>query len=197
MLTRSRRALVTAVVAGLALTLAGCGTGFNAQTSAVYQAAIGTNNRSTDVEVLNALFVKNEDGTATLSAGVVNQALQSDSLTTINAATLAGTPVEVTFEGPFAVPVRRLAHLGTKPQAVIAGDELFAGQFLNISLTFANAGDVEMQVPIVTRTAMYDSVATPAPAEAEDAEQQADAEQQEEEGIAPDQSAATDEAEGN
>ncbi len=194
--TRSRRALVAVVAAGLALVLAGCGTGFNAQTSAVYQAAIGTNNRSTDVEVLNALFVKNEDGSATLSAGLVNQALQTDRLVTVDAATLAGTPVEVTFEGPFSTPARRLAHLGTKPQIVIAGDELFAGQFLNIVMSFVNAGDVEMQVPIVTRTSMYDSVATPAPAEATDAEEQADEEQLEEEGL-PQPTETTEAPEGN
>lgn len=194
--TRSRRALVAVVAAGLALVLAGCGTGFNAQTSAVYQAAIGTNNRSTDVEVLNALFVKNEDGSATFSAGLVNQALQTDRLVTVDAATLAGTPVEVTFEGPFSTPVRRLAQLGTKPQIVIAGDELFAGQFLNLVMSFANAGDVEIQVPIVTRSSMYDSVATPAPKEAADAEQQADEEQLEEEGL-PQPTETTDAPEGN
>ncbi|MGH1561522.1 hypothetical protein [Mumia sp. DW29H23] len=161
MLTRSRRALVAVVVGALAVLLAGCGTGFKAQTNAVYQAGVGTNNRSGDVEVLNALFVKNDDGSATLSAGLVNQVLQSDRLTGVEVSTLAGTPVEVTFDGPVAVPIRRLETLGTKPQAVIAGQELFAGQFLAITFTFANAGDVDLQLPIVSRTPMYASVAQP------------------------------------
>jgi hypothetical protein len=195
-LTRSRRVPVAVVVAGLALVLAGCGTGFQAQTNAVYQASIGTNNRSSDVEVLNALFVKNDDGTATLSAGLVNQALQSDRLVTVDAQTLAGTPVEVRFDGPVSAPVRRLATLGAKPQTIISGEELFAGQFLNVAMTFANAGNIEMQVPIVNRTAMYDKVASPAPAQAADAESQADAEQEEEEGIAPEETPATEDASG-
>ncbi|MBW9207170.1 hypothetical protein KV097_14585 [Mumia sp. zg.B17] len=161
MLTRSRRALATAVVGGLAVLLAGCGTGFEAQTNSVYEASVGTDDRSSDVQVLNALFVKNDDGSGTLSAGLVNQTLKADRLVEVEVSTLDGTPVDVTFDGPVPVPARRLETLGTKPQVVIEGSELFAGQFLVITYTFANAGDVDMQLPIVTRIPMYDSVAEP------------------------------------
>ncbi|WP_370617644.1 hypothetical protein [Mumia sp. Pv 4-285] len=183
MLTRSRRALVAVVVGLLAVVLAGCGTGFNAQTSAIYQAGVGTNDRSGDVDILNALFVMNDDDTATLSAGMVNQALQTDQLTSVEVVTRAGTPVEVTFDGPVALPIRRLYTLGQKPSVVITGDDLFAGQFVTATFTFANAGQVQLPMPVVTRTPMYADVATPPGSTANPAGEEA------EEGVAVDDNA--------
>ncbi|KAA1425376.1 hypothetical protein FE697_005865 [Mumia zhuanghuii] len=189
MLSRSRRALVAVIVGAIAVLVTGCGTGFNAQTSAIYQAGIGSNDRSGDVDILNALFVKNEDGSATLSAGLVNQALQTDRLVGVEVMTRAGTPVEVTFDDAVALPIRRLYTLGLKPSVVISGEELFAGQFVTATFTFANAGQVQFPLPIVTRTPMYDAVAKPAGSEettgdvtAEDEAAEGDAETHSDEG---------------
>ncbi|PJJ57108.1 hypothetical protein CLV56_1329 [Mumia flava] len=174
MLTRPRRVAAALAVASIAVVASGCGTGFNAQTNAVYQAGVGTNNRSADVDLLNVLFVQNDDGSATLSAGLVNQTRDRDTLLSVEAVTLAGTPVDVTMDKTVPVAPLRLTTLGTKTQVLIDGD-LSAGQFLDLTFTFENAGTVEVQAPIVLRVPLYDSVAEP-PAPAEDAEATAEEE---------------------
>ena len=66
---RRRRIAATALAMTAALTLGGCGTSFNAQTTHIYQPAVGANHHG-EMDVLNTLLVANDDGSATLSAGI-------------------------------------------------------------------------------------------------------------------------------
>jgi hypothetical protein len=42
---------------------------------------------------------------------------------------------------------------------VLTGDAVGAGDYVSLTFTFDQAGDVRIEAPVVTRTAMYDEVA--------------------------------------
>ena len=71
-----RRLAIAALL--LVPALASCG--FNAQTDQVYQAAVGINDRSGEVDILNALIVSGEDGSGTFAGTLVNKDTTNDCL---------------------------------------------------------------------------------------------------------------------
>ncbi|MGI8676395.1 MAG: hypothetical protein ACR2JT_05610 [Nocardioidaceae bacterium] len=141
--------------------LAGCGTGFGAQTVQVYDAGAGVNARGGGVDVLNALIVANEDGTGTLSVSLLAKFGDGDELTTVDASDGPDQPIEVTQSvQPLPICSTRLTIVGPDAAVTFSGD-FVDGQTVTLALTFADAAPVTMQVPVVARgdTDIYDSVA--------------------------------------
>ncbi len=64
----------------LAPLLAGCGTGFQAQTNQIYQPGPGITVRDGGVYAINTLIVTDGNGNGTLVAALVNQAARPDTL---------------------------------------------------------------------------------------------------------------------
>ena len=163
---RRRRIAATALATTALLTLGACGTSFNAQTSKVYQAAVGADHRG-ELDVMNTQLVANEDGSATLAASIVNNTKTEQTLDSITATTLSGEELQVSDP---ATPLDLKPDLGTIVGAV-ASPSIFsitkgaaAGHYVRLTLTFSNAAPVTIEAPVVTRTAEYDEVATaPAP----------------------------------
>lgn len=157
-----RRPLATAAaVAVAALTLGACSdTNFGAQTNQPYQPGIGANYRG-DVDVLNTLLVANPDGTATVSAGVVNQADSEDAITEVVATTLSGAPL--TVEGP-STDVDLTSKAGL-PLGREGGDAVYVvsdapiGQYVRLTISFDSAADATIEAPVVTRGEIYENVA--------------------------------------
>jgi hypothetical protein len=112
------RRTASLVSAGLALalsgTLAGCGTGFGAQTSQVYNAPEGTDIRSdAGVQVLSAAIVTDEAGSATLSAGLVGPPGQADTLTSVQVTSDDGAPISAQIAGgTVPIPADELVQTG-------------------------------------------------------------------------------------
>lgn len=159
-----RRSSVTlAALATATLTLSGCSdTNFSAQTNQQYQAAEGANVVG-DVDVLNTLLVINPDGSATISAGLVNHEDDEDALTGITARTRSDDPVTL----PVSVPGRDVP-LASDELVTIGGlddDAVFVvgsaplGLYVDLTLSFENAADVEVGAPVVDRSEVYDDVA--------------------------------------
>ena len=98
-LPRSSRRLAPAaalLAATAALGLSACsGTGMDAQTNAQYQAGVGANVRSGPIQVYNALAVDNGDGTATLSAAILNRDTTPAKLKSADATASDGSAVDV------------------------------------------------------------------------------------------------------
>ena len=80
--TTSRRIAAFAVLLAVP-TLSSCGVNFSAQTDQVYTPAEGVNDRSGDVDVLNALVVADTDGTGRFIAGLANNTDKEETLTGI------------------------------------------------------------------------------------------------------------------
>lgn len=160
--TRSRRAALTAVLCVAALVLSACASGFGAQTNQIYTAAEGTNERGDIVDVLNALFVANADDTATLSAGLLVSEPDGDTLQDVAVTTLTGDDIDAQLVRPVDLTDGELHSTGQDAEVIIRGTNFGAGDFVHLSLSFSKAGTVELDAPVVARTAVYDGVA-PAP----------------------------------
>lgn len=171
-----RRRLAATFAATTLLALSACG--FEAQTNQQYQAAVGANAHG-DVDVLNALLVANEDGSATVSAGFVNKTDEEQRLASVTITTLSGE--ELVVRSPklpaLPIPVDILTTLGsagdTASYTVTQGAE--AGYYVRATFTFSDSAPVTIEIPVVARTADYDKVTGGTPGgETEDAAEEAE-----------------------
>ncbi|MGZ4437026.1 MAG: hypothetical protein ACXVW6_05270 [Nocardioidaceae bacterium] len=146
---RRNIAVVAMVVA--APVISACGVNFGAQTDQVYNAAVGVDNRSGQVNVLNALIVSGVDGSGTVVAGLVNKNQnRPDALTGIT----AGAPGEnLTVSGPTTtVPAGGTVSLATKGAYSAHGAPITGGSFVKLTFTFKNSQAVTVDVPVVLAT---------------------------------------------
>lgn len=157
-----------ACLAGVAclLGISACGTNFEAQTNQAYQAAAGSNERAAGVDILNMLAVENADGTATVSATVLNKSGGDDSITAVSATDEEGDDVDVELSQPVALPDGKSVMLGEEPEIVISDEDLSAGYYTTLTLQFDSIAPVQIQIPVVDRgdEGTYDGIAeAPAP----------------------------------
>lgn len=147
-------------VAALALALplmTGCG--FDVATDQVYTPAVGTNDRSGTVDVLNALIVADGSGQGVFVAGLSNNDQdRPDELTGIQ---VEGAEVAVTE--PVEILQGGYVNLATIDQPiVVTGDELESGRFVMAQLQFGGAEAITMRVPIVADEGPYADITVPA-----------------------------------
>ena len=140
------------------LTLTGCGTGFSAQTSQQYDAAVGSNHRGGEIDVLNALFVDNADGTATFSAALLNKGTSAHILNSVMTTTDDGTAIASTLTKPQELRSQMVYSPGKDGDIIMTGS-FSAGGFVKITFDFDGVAPLTINVPVVTRTSTYDSVA--------------------------------------
>ena len=153
------RSAAATLLAATAIGLAGCsGTGVGAQTNQQYQAGVGANLRTGQVQLYNALAVDNDDGTATLSAVIVNTSEETQKLDAASAVTSDGTTVDSQI-APAIVGPGDSFDTGPAATVVFSGDDIKAGDYVTLTLAFDKAGDVTIDIPVVTRTEMYADVA--------------------------------------
>lgn len=164
---RRRRLAATALATTALLALGGCGTGFSAQTNQVYQAGTGANHRG-EMDVLNTLFVANDDKSATLSAAIVNNTDQDQKLSSVTVTTLDDKELTVrSLKVLVPLPAGKLTTIGGASDAggfqITEGAD--AGDYVKVTFTFSDSAAVTLEAPVVTRTAEYDKVASAAPTE--------------------------------
>jgi len=161
-----RRAVATAVVVIATAALSGCGSSFNAQTDQIYQPAVGSNNRESQVYVLNALVVTGGTNGA-LVAGLLNEADTDDVLTGVTAKANNGNDLTATIVGDqVPLPSRSLVRLSQDAAVAISGTdaaELGAGGSISVTFTFQNADPVTLDAPIEAREGPYADVPLPTP----------------------------------
>jgi hypothetical protein len=152
------RSAAATLIAATALAVAGCsGTGVGAQTNQQYQAGVGANLRTGQVQLYNALAVDNGDGTATLSTVVVNTTDETQKLDDATA-TAGGEEVEVEA-APAIIGPRDSFNTGPAATVVFSGDAVEAGDYITLTMIFDQAGEVTIEAPVVPRTEMYSEVA--------------------------------------
>ncbi len=154
-----RRRLAATITATALLALGACG--FDAQTNQRYQAAVGANLHG-EMDVLNALLVANEDGSATVSAGFVNHTDSEQSLSSVSVTTMDGQELPVRgLKILLPLPKDRLASVGLASDSggfrVMDGAE--AGYYLRVTFSFTDSAPVTIEAPVVARTAEYESIA--------------------------------------
>lgn len=163
-MTRSTRSAVGAATAALAVTLAGCSTGFGAQTTEVYNAPAGTDIRGGEVEVLSGAIVIDGDGAGTLSGGLVGPQNSADALTSVQVTDGEGAPVEVEIRrGSVPIPAGELVLMAEDADIAIAADTLAAGMLADVAFTFQAGGPVSGSLVVMAQEGTYEDVEIPKP----------------------------------
>ncbi|GAA1740391.1 hypothetical protein [Aeromicrobium alkaliterrae] len=170
-LDRHRRPLTATAVVALVLTAGACGTSFNAQTNQQYQASIGADDRDADVQVLGGLLVTGENGSATLSATLINTTDTDQRLTSVTLVSSDGIELAVASSDSDDLVIapgeaRTLGLVDDETQRLpskiytVFGIEP-VGLYYTLTLTFADAGEIAINIPSVARNEIYADVALP------------------------------------
>lgn len=138
-----RRSTAAAALLVAAPLLVSCG--FGEQTDQVYNAATGVDDRSSQVDVLNAMIVSGTDGSGTVVAGLVNNDPQrNDRLTGI-------TGQGVRPQGPaLTIPAGGMVGLADTGSWTATGPAVKAGRFVTLTFSFQRAQSVTLDVPVVS-----------------------------------------------
>lgn len=143
-----RRRLSGPAVLLLIPLLAACG--FGAATDQVYQSSAGAIDRSSPVNVLNALVVSGTDGTGTFAGTLVNtNQSQPDQLVSVTDATLSG-PIEI---GPAGA-----VNLADSGQVQVTGPDIKPGGYIELTLQFASGQTTRIDAPVMPHTGDYAEV---------------------------------------
>lgn len=152
-----RRAAIASL---LLLTPALGACGFSAQTDQVYQAAVGVDERDSDVDVLNAVIVTNGTGQGTFAGSLVNNTGNVDSITNVT----ADAGVTIVPGGALSIPAYGLVNLSNlqdgKIPLVLDGDPVAAGGYVTLTFTFTNADPVTVTAPVVDNTGVNEDYET-------------------------------------
>ena len=149
-----RRVAIAALLLAPALTACG----FSAQTDQVYQPAVGVNDRSEQVYVLNALVVSGEDGSGTFAGTLVNtDQTTDDTLDSVSGAGITTKRRTVDVD----VPAGGTARLAETGEIQLEGDGIEPGKFVEITLGFSSGQTTTMTVPVVEATGDYAEVPLP------------------------------------
>jgi hypothetical protein len=149
-----RRSIAVAAVV-LAPVLSSCG--FDAPTDRVYTPAVGVNERSGSVDVLNAVVVSGADGSGTLVATLVNNdTTESETLQDV-----AGNGVTVRLDGPVDVERGASVSLIDETEISLDGEEVKPGNFIELTFRFEQAEAVTVEMPVVARRGTYAEIPVP------------------------------------
>lgn len=164
--TRLRRAAFAAAL--LAPVLTACG--FGAQTDQIYQAAQGTDDRTTSVKILNATIVAGTNGAGTFAGSFVNESGADETIVNVTA---DGVTAGSGQQGPITIPARSLLNAGKpvtvggkeRPLLVLTGTPIEIGHFVRLTFEFSGAGKVVINVQVVGSVSEvgkeYDGVVLP------------------------------------
>ncbi|MEU7742029.1 copper chaperone PCu(A)C [Nonomuraea sp. NPDC050022] len=162
----TRRRWIVAAAAFLAApVLAGCSAGFDADTNKPYapnEAGVlfdqAKNYGTHGIQIPQAFILGPDSGAQLVYGGsapvylnILNTNGAPDTLTAVNAGTMATAKVTT----PIQLPSNQLVNTGKpSPQIMLEGISkgLRGGESIRLDLQFANAGVVSMNVPVVTRS---------------------------------------------
>ncbi len=165
----ARPLLIGALALLIPVATAGCEAGFNAPTLEFHQAAGGAYGTAQAIAISN-LFVLGAPTGSTLPAGssasvflsLYNNGVNKDSLVSVSAhgaasgAQLSGGTISVPADSPVNL-------MGPQPSVVLTGlsKTLSSGEYVSMTLTFARAGSVTLQVPVQPQSFSYSTYSPP------------------------------------
>jgi len=165
------RRLLIGAAALLIPVLAGCEAGNNAPTLEFHPAANGAYGTAGAVTVDNAFILGGRNNTLLASGSsasmflyLYNDSGSADKLLSVSAPGTA-TSVQITG-GSVTVPANGAADLsGPEPQIVLHDltSALPSGKTVTVDLTFQDAGELSLMVPVQARTSYYSSYSPPPP----------------------------------
>jgi len=149
-----RRVAVAALL--LAPLLTACG--FNEQTDQVYQPAVGTNDRSGTVDILNSVIVTDTDGSGTFAGTMVNKdSSRDDQLESVSGPGITGNDASV------SVPAGGTAFPADTGAVTLEGSDIVPGNVVELTFSFRSGQTATFKVPVVAATGDYADVPLPTP----------------------------------
>ncbi|MEU8385138.1 copper chaperone PCu(A)C [Streptosporangium sp. NPDC048865] len=153
------RAVVAAAFLAAASVLAGCGAGSDAITNKPYSPTEALSVKRNGIDISQAFFLGPDSG-ATLPAGgatplylsMVNTNAGSDQLVGLGVDPALGT---AKVSAPVSLPHDQRVSVGRPtPTVFVEGlkKPLKGGESLKVQLQFANAGIVQLDIPVITRS---------------------------------------------
>ena len=150
-----RRVAIAALLLAPALTACG----FNEQTDQVYQPAVGVNDRSGGIDILNALVVSGTDGSGTFAGTLVNKSqTEDDTLEGVSGSGVTASRKAVDVPAGEAVP---LAESGT---LTLKGSDIVPGKWVELTFSFGSGQSTTLKVPVVEAVGDYSDVPLPSSA---------------------------------
>lgn len=144
----ARRRLAAAALVLALPVLSSCSGNFHQQTNEVYNPAEGVDDRSGEVDVLNALVVSGQPGAGTVVATLVNNDQSTpDTLKGISGAASDG--LTVTPGGPTAIAQGGLLNLADRGKNFVKGDRVKPGYFVELTFTFDRGTAITVDAPVV------------------------------------------------
>lgn len=161
---RPARALLVALALAATSAVSACATGFDAQTTDLYNAPAGSDVRTGDVKGLNMLVVADGEGSGTLVAALANTTDEDDQLLAITAGDV-DEPVTVSgLDTPVPVGAGELVQLAAlEPEGAggaigLSGDSVQVGRLVPVSMRFERAGAVMADLLVVEREDEFEDV---------------------------------------
>lgn len=155
---RTARRLAAVLLSVSATAVAGCG--FDVQTNAVYQPAVGSNVRQGVTDVLSAVIVSPKVGQGVFVATLVDSSdTTSDKLTSVT----AGGGVTVASGATLPeMPVQTPVNLADTGGIAMTGDAITTvnSNYVRVTLSFAKADPVTINVPVVLNNGPYADLGT-------------------------------------
>lgn len=127
--------------------------GFNYPTDRVYTPAAGVNNRDGSVDVLGAVIVSGQDDSGTFIASLSNNS-QVDDATFDSLAGAGGNTIQPATFAPVTIPAGRLVNLAIDGGVPVSGT-FTAGDFVPVTVGFANGDRVTLKIPVVVNDGIY------------------------------------------
>lgn len=147
-----RRLAIAALL--LAPTLTACG--FSQQTDQVYQPAVGINDRSGQIDILNALVVSGATGRGTFAGTLVNKnTTEADTLDSVTGPGITASRRTV------EIPAGGTALLAETGKVTVAGEGIAPGKFVELTFAFASGQSTTVKVPVVAAEDDYANVPLP------------------------------------
>jgi hypothetical protein len=156
-----RRRLALAALPLAVPVLSSCTVNFDAQTDQVYNPSAGVDDRSGEVDVLNALVVSGGEGSGTVVATLVNNdQARADKLRSVSGAG-ADASVKVTPGGDTDIANGGLLNLAEDGRIVVRGEQVVPGGIVTLRFTFDRAKAITVDAPVVPNTGAYADVRVP------------------------------------
>lgn len=156
-----RRRLALAILSLAAPLLASCTVNFDEQTDKVYNPSAGVDDRSGQVDVLNALVVSGADGSGTVIATLVNNdQARADELRGVAGAG-ADASLKVTPGGDTTIANGGLLNLAEDGSIAVRGEQVDAGRLVTLTFSFERAKAITVDAPVVAKTDVYADVRVP------------------------------------
>lgn len=152
-----RSALLSVVVAVLAVVTAGC-----SSNEVEEKFSVGAVERNEVITAANVAIVTDGEGNAVLVGTLINDGEEADRLLDVDVASEIG-PIEVDLpEGPVDIPVGEPVRLAPEPLVTLRSEELRQGFRAPVELVFESSTPISVMVTVEPHTEPYEDIEIPA-----------------------------------